>query len=78
LIVVDASAVLELLLQTPAGVRVSERIFAPGETLHAPHLLGIEVAHVLRRYARSGIELRSAPAGGSRSSSPRCQMGSTK
>jgi predicted nucleic acid-binding protein len=55
LIIVDASAVLELLLQTPAGVRVSERIFAPGETLHAPHLLDIEVAHVLRRYARSGV-----------------------
>ena len=54
MIVVDASAVLEVLLQTPAGARVSRRIFAPGVTLHAPHLLDVEVAQVLRRYSRSG------------------------
>jgi len=54
LIVVDASAVLEVLLQTPAATRVSQRMFAPGETLHAPHLLDVEIAQVLRRYARSG------------------------
>jgi predicted nucleic acid-binding protein len=52
-IVVDASAILEVLLNTPAGARVSERIFLPGETLHAPHLLDLEVAQVLRRYARA-------------------------
>lgn len=28
-------------------------MFAPGETLHAPHLLDVEVAQVLRRYVRS-------------------------
>jgi len=55
LIVVDASAVLEVLLQTPAARRVSRRIFASGETLHAPHLLDVEITQVLRRYARSGI-----------------------
>lgn len=55
MIVVDASAVLEVLLQTPAASGVSRRIFAPGETLHAPHLLDLEVAQVLRRYVRSGI-----------------------
>ena len=54
MIVVDASAVLELLLGTPDGARVAERIFAPGETLHAPHLLDLEVAQVLRRYALAG------------------------
>lgn len=54
MIVVDASAVLEVLLQTPAAPRVSRRMFAPGETLHAPHLLDVEVAQVLRRYALSG------------------------
>lgn len=53
MIVVDASAILEVLLNTPAGARVSERIFVPGETLHAPHLLDLEVAQVLRRYARA-------------------------
>jgi predicted nucleic acid-binding protein len=55
LIVVDASAILEVLLQTPAAMQVSTRVFAPGETLHAPHLLDIEIAHALRRYARSAV-----------------------
>ena len=45
---------LEVLLNTPAGVRVSARLFAADETLHAPHLLDIEVTQVLRRYALSG------------------------
>ena len=54
MIVVDASAVLEVLLNTPAGVRVIERLFAPTETLHAPHLLDVEIAQVLRRYAMTG------------------------
>lgn len=55
MIVVDASAVLEILLQTPAASRLSRRILASGETLHAPHLLDVEIAQVLRRYARSGV-----------------------
>jgi predicted nucleic acid-binding protein len=55
LIVVDASVVLEVLLQTPVAARVNRRIFASGETLHAPHLLDVEIAQVLRRYARSGV-----------------------
>lgn len=55
MIVVDASAVLEILLQTPAAAKVGRRIFAAGETLHAPHLLDLEVAQVLRRYSRSSI-----------------------
>jgi predicted nucleic acid-binding protein len=50
-IVVDASAVIEVLLNTPAGVRVADRLLADGETLHAPHLLDLDVAQVLRRYA---------------------------
>jgi predicted nucleic acid-binding protein len=52
-IVVDASAVIEVLLNTPAGVQAADRLFANGETLHAPHLLDLEVAQVLRRYALS-------------------------
>lgn len=53
MIVVDASAVIEVLLGTPAARRVAERIFAEGETLHAPHLIDVEIAQVLRRYARA-------------------------
>jgi predicted nucleic acid-binding protein len=48
-----------VLLNTPAGARIATRLFAPGETIHAPHLLDVEVASALRRYARSG-ELDSA------------------
>jgi predicted nucleic acid-binding protein len=60
-IVVDASAVLELLLQTGAADDVERRLFS-GETLHAPHLLDLEVAQVLRRYERVG-DLDSRRAG---------------
>jgi len=48
--VLDASAAIEWLLQTKAGARVEARIVSGGATLHAPHLLDIEVAQVLRRY----------------------------
>ncbi|MFX8331661.1 type II toxin-antitoxin system VapC family toxin, partial [Acinetobacter baumannii] len=50
-IVVDASALLEVLLRTPAAKAVEDRLFAPRQTLHAPHLLDVEVAQVIRRYA---------------------------
>jgi predicted nucleic acid-binding protein len=50
-IVVDASALLEVLLNTPAGTRIARRLFAEDETLHAPHLVDLEIAQVLRRYA---------------------------
>jgi len=49
-IVLDASAALEFLLVTDKGGRVAERIAPPDETLHAPHLIDLEVAQVLRRY----------------------------
>ena len=54
MIVLDASVVLEVLLRMPAGVALEERLFGPQETLHAPHLLDVEVAQVLRRYALAG------------------------
>lgn len=53
MIVLDASAVVELLLNTDHGSLVSERVADPGESLHAPHLLAVEVAQVLRRYVGS-------------------------
>jgi len=52
--VVDASAVLEALLRTPAARAVEKRLFEPSQTLHAPHLLDVEVAQVIRRYAANG------------------------
>ena len=54
MIVVDASAILEVLLRTPSAARIEDRLFQPFETLHAPHLLDLEVAQVIRRYAAAG------------------------
>lgn len=55
MIVLDASAVVELVLATPAGRAVAGRIANPDISLHAPHLLDVEVAQALRRCAASGI-----------------------
>ena len=54
MIVLDASAVLEVLLVTPAGRRALPRLLGGRESLHAPHLLDVEVTQVLRRYGASG------------------------
>ena len=54
MIVVDASALLEFLLNTDAAPRIAKRMFDRSETLHAPHLLDLEIAQVLRRYERAG------------------------
>ncbi|MFZ0889498.1 MAG: type II toxin-antitoxin system VapC family toxin [Candidatus Binataceae bacterium] len=54
MIVLDASAAIELLLRTSTGSRVEARVFAPGVSLHAPHLIDVEVAQVLRRYVAAG------------------------
>jgi predicted nucleic acid-binding protein len=48
LIVIDASAVLELLLRTDKGVKVQGRALVSKESLHAPHLIDIEVTQTLR------------------------------
>jgi predicted nucleic acid-binding protein len=53
-IVVDASAVIELLLNTQLGQRVAERIAPTDVTLHAPHLIELEVAQVMRRFVAAG------------------------
>ena len=54
MIVVDASALVEMLLPTDAGEAVSARLFDSGDSLAAPHLIYVEAAQVLRRYARAG------------------------
>lgn len=55
MMVLDASAVLELVLVTDAGQLVRERIASPSETLHVPHLIDLEILQVLRRYCASGV-----------------------
>lgn len=54
MIVLDASATVDWLLQTPAGRHIEHRIYSGRESLHAPHLLDLEVAQVLRRLVREG------------------------
>jgi predicted nucleic acid-binding protein len=54
MIVVDASAALELLLGTQRGTAWRGALSRRPERLCAPHLLDVEVLHVLRRYERAG------------------------
>jgi predicted nucleic acid-binding protein len=49
LIVIDASALLEILLRTERADRLMERALTTSERLHAPQLLDIEIASALRR-----------------------------
>jgi predicted nucleic acid-binding protein len=61
-IVVDASALLEMLLQTALGARVESRLLGSDDELHAPHLVDAEMAQALRRLVRMG-EVSAGRAG---------------
>ncbi len=54
MIVLDTSAAVDWLLQTPAGRRIEGRIYERNETLHTVHLLDVEFAQVMRRLVREG------------------------
>ncbi len=54
MIVLDASALVELLLGTERGRSIAARIADPGLGLHVPHLADVEVTHALRRFVRDG------------------------
>ena len=53
MIVLDASAAVELLGDTQAGKKIAARL-SPERALHAPHLLDLEVASAFRRHSASG------------------------
>ena len=53
MIVLDASAAVELVLRTPRAERIAARALHPTERLHAPHLLDVEVAQVMRRMVQA-------------------------
>lgn len=55
MIVLDTSAVVEWLLGRPLAEAVERRLRDGSPTLHAPHLLAVEVAQVLRRYQLQGV-----------------------
>jgi len=54
MIVLDASALVELLLNTSVGQAVARRLADPHLGVHVPHLADLEVAQVLRRLAGLG------------------------
>lgn len=55
MIVFDASAAVALLLNTPShAATIRRRLASPSEALHAPHLLDLEVAQVVRRFVLHG------------------------
>lgn len=54
MIVVDASVVLEILLQSNDGIAIAGRLLDREEPLSAPHLIDVEVTQVLRRYVLRG------------------------
>lgn len=61
MIVLDASAAIELLLRGAVSTQLVARVFGSGSRIAAPHLLDLEVVQVLRRYVAAG-EIDSARA----------------
>jgi len=56
LIVLDASALVDLLLRTqPRGAAVEERLSTAGETLHCPHVVDAEALSAVRRRVLRGL-----------------------
>ncbi len=54
MIVIDASAVLELILRSSKAKMVEQKVFDLKRTMHAPHLIDVEVTQVIRRYTAAG------------------------
>lgn len=61
MIVVDALVLLEALIGAEVQDKLQDRLLATGESLHAPHLIDVEVAQVIRRFeARGDLSERRA------------------
>jgi len=54
MIVLDASVLVELLLQSATGRTIATRIEDPALGLHVPHLADVEVVQAMRRYTAAG------------------------
>ena len=55
MIVLDASAAIEWLLQTPTGELIERRIYSHHSSLQTVHLLDLEATQVLRRLSREKV-----------------------
>ena len=62
-LVLDASATVDYLLTFGAFERIAERIAVRSETLHAPHVLDLEVAQAMRRLTSRGTITASRAQG---------------
>lgn len=54
MIVLDASAVIEVLLRSASAGSAGAKLFGSGRSLHAPHLIDVEITHAFRRLAALG------------------------
>ena len=54
MVVVDSSAIIDVLLRKPSARELKQRFLAEREKLQAPHLIDLEVLQVIRRFARLG------------------------
>jgi predicted nucleic acid-binding protein len=61
MIVIDASAILEILGATETGLRL-KRVIEDSD-LHAPHLIDLEIASAIRRWERARLVTSSGAAG---------------
>ena len=55
MIVLDASVAVDVLLRTPGSEAAAERVIEAEGGLHAPQLIDLEVAQVLRRFVKAGL-----------------------
>lgn len=55
MIVLDASAAIELLLNSPTGTRLATRLKSTEEGIHVPHLIDLEIGQALREFTVSGV-----------------------
>jgi predicted nucleic acid-binding protein len=53
MIVIDASAVLEILSRTTEGLKLEAGLLS--SVLHAPHVIDLEVLNAVRRWERTGV-----------------------
>jgi predicted nucleic acid-binding protein len=63
LIVLDASAVVAVLVSPGQGAeRIRQKVEDPGQSLHVPHVMDLEVLHALRRQTLLGTLSRERSA----------------
>lgn len=55
MIVLDASALVELLLGSSQGLRVADRLDDETKSVHVPHLADVEVIQTLRRLVQAKV-----------------------